>query len=109
MKAGNSICHSLLIHIFKLLQYELQAKTTNGIQNWLDDRQTVAQDGGSLEVISVDSGIPKGSVLDPKLFLFNINDLQFRLHSKVILLADDTIIYIILATENDFSFSKILK
>jgi hypothetical protein len=54
-------------------------------------------DGVSSEAVSVDSGVPQGSVLGPRLFLFYINDLQSRLTSKVRLFADDTIIYLTIA------------
>ena len=58
-------------------------------------------DGVSSEAVSVDSGVPQGSVLGPGLFLFYINDLQSRLTSN--LFADDTIIYLTIANEDDAS------
>ena len=60
-------------------------------------------DGVSSEAVSVDSGVPQVSVLGPGLFLFYINDLQSRLTSKVRLFADDTIIYLTIANEDDAS------
>ena len=61
-KAFDKVNHSLLIH--KLRYYGIDGKTTRWIQNWLEDRQqTVVLDGVSSEAVSVDSGVPLGSVL----------------------------------------------
>ena len=101
-KVFDKVNHSLLIH--KLRYYGTDGKATRWIQNWLEDRQqTVVLDGVSSEVIIVDSGLPQGSVLVQGLFLFYINDLQSRLTSKVRLFADDTIIYLTIANEDDAS------
>jgi hypothetical protein len=82
----------------ELRYYGIDGKTTRWIQNWLEDRQqTVVLDGVSSEAVSVDTGVPQGSILGPRLFLFYINDLQSRLTSKVRLFADDTIIYLTIA------------
>jgi hypothetical protein len=88
----------------KLRYYGIDGKTTRWIKNWLEDRQqTVVLNGVSSEAVSVDSGVPQGSVLGPGLFLFYINDLQSKLTSKVRLFADDTIIYLTIANEDDAS------
>jgi hypothetical protein len=60
-------------------------------------------DGVSSEAVSVNSGVPQGSVQVPGLFLFYVNDLQSRLTSKVRLFADDTIVYLTIANEDDAS------
>jgi hypothetical protein len=74
------------------------------IQNRLEGRQqTVVLDGVSSEAVSVDSGVHQGSEQGPGLFLFHVNDLQSRLTSKVRLFADDTIIYLTIANEDDAS------
>ena len=80
-KAFDKVNHSLLIHILRY--YGIDGKTTRWIQNLLEDRQqTVVLDGVSSEAVSVDSGVPQGSVLGPGLILFYINDLQSRLTIK---------------------------
>ena len=64
--------HSLLIH--KLRYYGIDGKTTRWIQNWLEDRQqTVVLDGVSSEAVSVDSGVPQGSVLVPGMLRFFVS------------------------------------
>ena len=43
--------------------------------------------------VHVDSGIPRGTVLGPLLFLCHINDLSLSVDSKIRLFADDCLIY----------------
>jgi retron-type reverse transcriptase len=73
-KAFDKVNHSLLIH--KLQHYGIIGKSVRWIQNWLANRkQSVVIDGSTSDAVSVDSGVPQGSVLGPGLFLYNINDL----------------------------------
>ena len=51
--------------------------------------------------MKVESGVPQGSVLGPSLFLFYINDLAVDLKSTVRLFADDTVVYLTIASDND--------
>ena len=41
----------------------------------------------------IESGVPKGSVLGPLLFLIYINDLEANMKSKIKFFADDIMIY----------------
>ena len=53
----------------------------------------VVVDGEESDSVTVDSGIPQGTVLGPLLFLCHINDLQDAVMSTVRLIADDCLLY----------------
>ena len=53
--------------------------------------------------MSVDSGVPQGSVLGPLLFLFHINDLPSRVTSQVRMFANDYLLYRPIRSEDDHS------
>ena len=60
--------------------------------------------------VSVDSGVPQGSVLGPLLFLFFINDLPAHISSESLLFADDLKLYRIINNFHDFvSLQKDIK
>ena len=99
-KAFDKVCHSLLVH--KLHHYGIRGKINSWIKNWLSDRtQSVVIDGECSEPVSVESGVPQGSVLGPGLFLYYINDLPEGLNSIVRLFADDTIAYLVIVNLQD--------
>ena len=92
-KAFDKVNHSLQTH--KLYKYGICGSVNRWIKNWLEVRtQTVVLEGQRSMSVSVDSGVPQGSVLGPSLFLYYINDLQVNLNSTVRLFADDTIAYL---------------
>ena len=96
----DKVPHSLLIH--KLHHYGIRGEVNNWIKNWLSDRkQAVVAEGEKSEPVSVESGVPQGSVLGPGLFLYYINDFPSRLRSKVSLFADDTITYLVIILPKD--------
>jgi hypothetical protein len=99
-KAFDKVNHSLLVH--KIHQYGIRGKVNSWIKSWLSGRnQTVVVEGVNSSQVDADSGIPQGSVLEPSLFIFYINDLQDRLRSTVRLFADDTIAYLTITSEDD--------
>ena len=82
----------------ELTHYPLSADqgTVNRyIKNWLANhrKQSVVVGGEQSQFVSVESGVPQGSVLGPCLFLYYINDLPAKLHSSVRFFADDTNAY----------------
>jgi hypothetical protein len=88
-KAFDKVSHGLLVH--KLDHYGIRGKTNAWMQNFLSDRsQAVVVDGEKSSYIDVAYGVPQGSVLEPSLFLFYINDMPCGLKSTVRLFADDT-------------------
>ena len=91
-KAFDKVSHSKLIT--KLHSYGVGGKTNKWIQAFLSGRtQSVLVEGESPSSVSVDSGVPQGSVLGPCLFLYYINDIPEGLQSAVRLFADNTIVY----------------
>ena len=61
----------------------------------------VVTEGESSEKVTVDSGVPQGSVLGPILFLCHINDLPQAVQSLVRLFADDCLIYQPIKSQTD--------
>ena len=101
-KAFDKFCHSLLVH--KLHNYGIRGKVNRWIKNWLTNRkQCVVIQGEKSQFVIVFSGVPQGSVLGPRLFLYYINDLAAQLHSTVRLFANDTIAYLVIWTPEDAS------
>ena len=99
-KAFDKVCHSLLLH--KLDHYGIQGKTNRWIQAFLSGRsQVVATEGFLSDSVSVQSGVPQGSVLGPSLFLYYMNDIHEELKSTVRLFADDTIAYLVVDSDAD--------
>ena len=74
--------------------YGIRGSTHKWINSWLSGRtQQVVLDGQASDPVPVLSGVPKGSVLDPVLFLIFINDLLDNIRSSVRLFADDCVLY----------------
>ena len=84
----------------KLQHYGIIGKSVRWTQNWLENRkQSIVIDGSTSDAVSVDLGVPQGSLLGSGLFFYYITDLQSRLTSTVRLFADD--IYLTISNSND--------
>ena len=93
--------------LLKLHFYGIRGNILNWIKDFLDNRtQSVILNGSNFHNITVSSGVPQGSVLEPILFLAYINDLLEQVKSRVRLFADDTAMY--LALDNQ-AVSEILQ
>ena len=91
-KAFDTVPHQRLLH--KLSYYGIGGSTHNWISSWLTQRtQKVVIDGESSEEVTVDSGVPQGTVLGPLMFLIYINDIADDISSSIRLFADDCLLY----------------
>ena len=99
-KAFDKVNHSKLL--WKLHQYGIRGNALAWICAFLGNRsQTVVIDGEESESVPVTSGVPRGSVLGPILFLVYINDLPDELSSQFRLFADDTAVYLTIGDTED--------
>ena len=92
-KAFDTLNHGLLLK--KLEHYGVRGIANNWICSYLENRrQFVSFNGFSSDSLKLSCGVPQGSILGPKLFLFYINDIcNISDKLKFILFADDTNIF----------------
>ena len=91
-KAFDMVSHRRLMS--KLDHYGIRGNIHKWISSFLNNiNQKVVIDGYSSDTISVDAGMPQGSVLGPILFLVFINDLPDLVKSKCHLFSDDCLVY----------------
>ena len=100
-KAFDKVDHKLLIR--KLVLYGIHHKVINWIESFLSNwKQAVVVDGHLSLLAAIISGVPRGTVLGPILFLIFINDIENCIvHFIVRCFADDTRISIAVRSEND--------
>ena len=88
-KAFDTVPHDGLLS--KLKHYGINDIVWTLISNFL--KQRVVVDGIQSDLVTVDSGVPQGTVLGLILFLLHINDLPSVISSKVKLFADDCLVH----------------
>lgn len=91
-KAFDTVPHKKLLH--KMMLYGVDGKINDWLTDFLTNRKMkVLVDGEESDAVTVDSGVPQGTVLGPLLFLCHINDLPDAVKSTVRLFADDCLLY----------------
>ncbi len=99
-KAFDKVPHSKLL--YKLQQYGITGNTYTWLKSFLTKRHMrVVIEGECSKKVTVDSGVPQGTVLGPLLFLCHINDLPDCVKSQVRLFADDCLLYRQIRTQKD--------
>ena len=63
--------------------------------------QRVIVEGASGDEVSVQSGVPRGTVLGPLMFLIYINDIGENITSTLRLFADDSLLYCAVEIQQD--------
>ena len=93
-KAFDMVEHSILLK--KLEHYGIRGIVLNWLKSYLSNRQQFVSVNGSVSsTMTLEYGIPQGSILGPLLFIIYINDIpEIARYAKFILYADDTNIII---------------
>ena len=91
-KAFDRVWHKGLI--FKLKQYGISGSLLNCVTDYLTNRtQRVVIRSCVSSSLSINAGVPQGSVLGPLLFLIYVNDIADSLLSLTRLFADDSSLF----------------
>ena len=102
-KAFDSVNHDILLHKLKY-QYHIDGALLRFFVNYLKDRtQKVVIGNMSSTELSVNSGVPQGSIVGPTLFVLFINDIVHSISegTNIALYADDTKIWRTIIKQDD--------
>lgn len=93
-KAFDTLNHDILFAILHFIGLHVQA--TDLLTHYLSDRkQTVTLDNNCSKALSINQGVPQGSILGPLLFTLYISNFVHKLkHVKCHFYADDTQLYL---------------
>ena len=94
-KAFDSVNHDIILEKLKQI-YNIDGLMLNFIKAYLKDRyQKVVIGGEYSNVLPVNSGVPQGSILGPRLFVLSINDISEAVSdgTQIALYADNTKIW----------------
>jgi hypothetical protein len=93
-KAFDRVWHKGLL--FKLKQSGISGNLLNWFKNYLSGRsQRVDINGLNSGWLSINAGVPQGSILEPVLFIIFINDIVQDIDAQIKLFADDTNLYLV--------------
>ena len=108
-KAFDTVPHGKLLH--KLEKYGINGNIHSWLEVFLTKRHMlVVMDGDFSDSVTVDSGVPQGTVLGPLFFLYHINNLPDCVNSQVRLFTDDCLLYRTINTQSDhLTFQKDLE
>ena len=98
-KAFDTVNHKILMQ--KLKKIGVKGNLLKWIESFLVGRKmSVVLSGTKSSNVSVDSGVPQGSVIGPVLFIIFVNHLMSGLKNKVMMFADDLKLYVKLPHPN---------
>ena len=102
-KAFDSVNHNIILQKLKYM-YNINGLMLNFVRAYLKGRtQRVVVGGAHSNTLSVNSGVPQGSIIGPLLFVLFINDIYNHISegTNIALYADDTKIWRRISSYND--------
>ena len=104
-KAFDTVPHKCLLK--KLDHYWIHGQLIKWIESWLFGKtQTVVVNGSQSYPVTVTSGVPRGTLLGPLMFLLYINDIGLQITSELGLFAHDSVLY---GVVNNISSAEVLQ